>query len=150
MLLPQCLWRLPFAFDFRMGMIDPHATAPWVWWQIPYVFGLSVLSEAVALLSLGLVRGWGEVTPAWIPMIGGKRIPPFAVIIPAALGGLAVTAAWGSGLLAWLNVPGFHSLGYSNGWWEVLAKVCVAPGVLWGPMLLALTCAYYVRRRAAE
>ncbi|MER5873740.1 hypothetical protein [Streptomyces sp. NPDC002044] len=27
-LLPHCLWRLPFAFGFDMGMIDPNAAAP--------------------------------------------------------------------------------------------------------------------------
>ncbi|MFD8983077.1 hypothetical protein [Streptomyces sp. NPDC059564] len=144
-LLPQCLWRLPFAFDFDMGLIDPNAPA-WVWWAVPYVFGLSVLSEALALLGLGLVRGWGEVAPVWLPVIGGKRVPPFVAIVPATLGGLVLTALWGSVLLSWLHVPGFHGLGYSSGWWEALAMVCVAPGMLWGPMLLALTHGYYVRR----
>ncbi len=146
LLLPHCLWRLPFAFDFGMGMFDPNAPA-WVWWAIPYVFGLSVVSEAAALLSLGLVRGWGEVAPAWLPIVGGRRIPPLAVIIPSTLGGLAATAMYGSTLLTWLNVPGFHGLGFSNGWWEALANVCIAPGILWGPLVLALTYAYYVRRR---
>ncbi|MGW6982239.1 hypothetical protein ACWGE1_22845 [Streptomyces sp. NPDC054932] len=144
-LLPHCLWRLPFAFDFDMGLIDPNAPA-WVWWAVPYVFGLSVLSEALAFLSLGLVRGWGEVVPARLPVIGGKRIPPIAAIVPAALGGLVLTALWGSMLLAWLDVAGVHALGYSSGWWEALATVCIAPSMLWGPMVLALTYGYYVRR----
>ncbi|MYS82034.1 hypothetical protein GTZ85_17920 [Streptomyces sp. SID5474] len=146
-LLPQCLWRLPYAFDFKMGMIDPNSPAmpPW-YWAVPYVFGLSVLTEALALLAFGLVRPWGEVAPAWLPIIGGKRIPPLAAIIPATIGGLVLTAVWGSALLAWLHVPGLHALGYSNGWWELLAKVCIIPATLWGPMLLALTYAYYVRR----
>ncbi|MFE2309758.1 hypothetical protein [Streptomyces sp. NPDC059411] len=146
-LLPQCLWRLPFAFDFDMGMIDPNAPAmpPW-YWAVPYVFGLSVLSEALALLSLGLVRRWGEVAPAWLPVIGGKRVPPLAAIVPATIGGLITTAVSGSFLLAWLHVGGFHALGYSDVRWELLAKVCIGLGGLWGPMVLALTYAYYVRR----
>ncbi|KWT58543.1 hypothetical protein ADL21_28410 [Streptomyces albus subsp. albus] len=145
LLLPQCLWRLPFAFDFRMGLIDPNAPE-WVWWAVPYVFGLSIVSEALALLSFGLVRGWGETVPRWLPVIGGKRIPPFAAVVPAALGGLGATAFWAPTLLHWLNVPGFEGLGFSSIWWEVLAKVCITPGMLWGPLVLALTCAYYVRR----
>ncbi|MFF4603630.1 hypothetical protein ACFY12_12935 [Streptomyces sp. NPDC001339] len=145
-LLPHCLWRLPFAFNFTMGTIDPNASPmPWPW-GVPYVFGLSVLTEALALLCFGLVRGWGETAPGWLPVIGGKRIPPLAAIIPATLGGLAATALWGSGLLAWLHVPGFHALGYSNGWWELLARLSISPAMLWGPMVLALTYAYYVRR----
>ncbi|THA28175.1 hypothetical protein [Streptomyces sp. A1547] len=145
LLLPQCLWRLPYAFDFNMGLIDPNAPE-WVWWAVPYVFGLSIVSEALALLSFGLVRGWGEAAPRWLPAIGGKRIPPFAAIVPAALGGLGATAFWAPTLLHWFHVPGFDGLGFSNIWWEILAKVCIAPGMLWGPLVLALTYAYYVRR----
>lgn len=26
--LPHCLWRLPFAVDFRMGMLDPAPRRP--------------------------------------------------------------------------------------------------------------------------
>ncbi|MGK5640925.1 hypothetical protein ACSNOK_21810 [Streptomyces sp. URMC 126] len=146
LLLPQCLWRLPFAFDFRMGMVDPNAPG-WVWWTVPYVFGLSVVSEALALLSFGLVRGWGEVVPAWIPVVGGKRVPPFAAIVPATLGGLGATAFWTPTLLHWLRVPGFtDGVGFSSTGWDVLAKVCVLPGMTWGPLVLVLTYAYYVRR----
>ncbi|WP_329561223.1 hypothetical protein [Kitasatospora sp. NBC_01266] len=29
--LPHCLWRLPFAFDFTMGTVDPSAPA-FPWW----------------------------------------------------------------------------------------------------------------------
>ncbi|MEU4213384.1 hypothetical protein AB0F13_25955 [Streptomyces sp. NPDC026206] len=143
-LLPQCLWRLPFAFHFEMGSVQ-SVGMPTMWISIPYVFGLSLVSEALALLSFGLVRGWGETAPAWLPFIGGKAIPPFAAIVPAALGGLGATAFWMPTLLGWLGLisPG---IGFESAGWEVLAKVCVAPGMLWGPMLLALTYAYYVRR----
>ncbi|QGZ47079.1 hypothetical protein GPZ77_00350 [Streptomyces sp. QHH-9511] len=128
-----------------MGVIDPNTTE-WVWWAVPYVFGLSIVSEAMALLSFGLVRGWGEVAPTWLPVIGGRRIPPFAAIVPAALGGPGATAFWAPTLLYWLHVPGFDGVGFSSAWWEVLAKVCTTQGMLWGPLVLALTYAYYARR----
>ncbi|MEW2352359.1 hypothetical protein [Spirillospora sp. NPDC029432] len=143
LLLPSSLWRLPFAFHFEMGQVDDAAASP-LWITIPYVFGLSILTEAVALLCIGLVRGWGEVVPGWIPFIGGKRIRPAAVIVPATIGGLIMTAVSVMMALTWTGV--IDGTGYENGWWEALAKICITPIALWGPLTLALTYAYYVRR----
>lgn len=146
LLLPQCLWRLPFALHFEMGMVGMAGGMPALWISIPYVLTLSIITEALALLAFGLVRGWGEVAPAWLPFIGGRRIPPFAAIVPAVLGGLGATAFWAPLLLAWLGVGDSQVAGYVNGWWELLARVCIAPGMLWGPLVLVLAYAYYVRR----
>ncbi|MEU5069576.1 hypothetical protein ACFY7Y_37690 [Streptomyces virginiae] len=144
--LPHCLWRLPFAFDFSMGTVDPSAP-PMPWWAPAYVFGLSVLTEALALLCTGLVSGWGEVVPRWVPFIGGRRVAPLVAVIPAVLGGLALVAMFGLFPLAWAGV--LPEVGYSNGWWMALARVCVTPAMLWGPIVLALAWAYYRRRRPA-
>ncbi|WP_018654428.1 hypothetical protein [Actinomadura flavalba] len=143
LLLPSCLWRLPFAFDFTMGQVGGE-TMPSLWISVPYVFGLSVLTETAALLCLGLVRGWGEVAPAWLPLIGGKPIRPSAAIIPATIGGLVMTAVSVMMVLTWNGV--IEGTSYENGWWDALAKICVGPVGLWGPMTLALTYAYYARR----
>ncbi|MFJ9461432.1 hypothetical protein ACIRST_40975 [Kitasatospora sp. NPDC101447] len=144
--LPHCLWRLPFAVDFRMGTIDPAAPA-FTWWATPYVIGLSVLTEALALLTLGLVSGWGEVFPSWVPFLRGRRVPRLAAVAPAVLGGLALVALFDPMPLAWLGVLGFEEVAYSNGWWQALARVCTSPSMLWGPIVLALACAYHHRRR---
>ncbi|MFI6977571.1 hypothetical protein ACIBSV_03170 [Embleya sp. NPDC050154] len=143
-LLPQCLWRLPFGLGFEMGMLDEEEM-PAVWISLPYVLMLSAITEALGLLCLGLVRGWGEVAPAWLPFIGGKRLSPYAVIVPATLGGLAVTAFRAPVLLPWFGLLD-EGVGFSNVGWLTPARVCVAPGMLWEPMLLALTYAYWVRR----
>ncbi|MET7305167.1 MBL fold metallo-hydrolase [Embleya sp. NPDC005575] len=143
-LLPQCLWRLPFGLRFEMGLVGDEPM-PNVWISLPYVLTLSVLTEALGLLCFGLVRGWGEVAPGWLPFVGGKRIPPYAAIIPATLGGLAATAFWTPTLLSWFGVLD-GAKGFANVWWSTLAQVCIAPGMLWGPMVLALAYAYYVRR----
>ncbi|MCK8677599.1 hypothetical protein [Streptomyces lichenis] len=90
------------------------------------------------------MRGWGEVAPDWLPFVGGRRLAPFAVIIPAVLGGLGATAFWAPVPLSWFGVGG--SAAFSSGGWEILARLCVFPGMLWGPLVLALTCAYYRRR----
>ena len=124
---------------------------PSFWVSIPYVFGLSVMSELIAFLCIGLVRGWGEVAPARIPFIGGKRIRPLAAVIPALLGGLTLTVLFGS-----VPLGGGQSLtafgvvervSYDNGWWNALAILCTAPLGVWGPVVVVLAIAYYLRRR---
>ncbi|MFE6274410.1 hypothetical protein ACFVQ9_37130 [Streptomyces goshikiensis] len=144
LLLPQCLWRLPFAFGFEMGLEAEGAMPSSLWVSVPYVFGLSLVTEGLALLSFGLVRGWGEVAPAWLPFIGGKRIAPFAAVVPAALGGLGATAFWAPVPLSWFGEG--DAAAFSSGGWETLAALCITPGMLWGPLVLLLTCAYYARR----
>lgn len=146
--LPHCLWRLPFAFGFTMGTVQDAGPAPW--WAPAYVIGLSLLTEALALLCTGLVSGWGEKVPDWIPLIGGRRVAPLAAIIPATLGGLGLVALWNPMPLAWFGVLGFHEVAFSNGWWMALARVCISPVMLWGPIVLALTYAYHRRRRTAQ
>ncbi|MGW3182163.1 hypothetical protein ACWDD9_23085 [Kitasatospora sp. NPDC001119] len=144
--LPHCLWRLPFAFDFRMGTVDPQAPA-YVWWAAPYVIGLSVLTEALTLLTLGLVSGWGEVFPRWVPVLRGRRVPPLAAVVPAVLGGLVLAALFDGMPLGWLGV--FEEVGYSNGWWLLLGRVCTSTAMFWGPITLALAWDYHRRRRPA-
>ncbi|MBN6040227.1 hypothetical protein [Amycolatopsis sp. 195334CR] len=151
LLLPSCLWRLPFALHFEMGQVGQPAMPPH-WISVPYVLTLSVLTELVALLTLGLVRGWGEVAPSWIPLIGGKPVRPLAAALPALLGGLALTAFFSSIPLGGdrhLTVHGIvESVGYSATAWEILAIVCVAPTAAWGPITIVLALAYWRRRHS--
>ncbi|MGW0908684.1 hypothetical protein [Streptomyces sp. NPDC002853] len=149
LLLPSCLWRLPFAFHFEMGQIQEHGMPPY-WASIPYVLALSVFTEVTAVLSIGLVRRWGEVAPAWLPVIGGKVIRPMAAVVPAILGGLILTL-----LFTDIPIGGGRRLGlygiidtvdYTNGAWQTLATVCVAPTALWGPIIITLAVAYCRRR----
>jgi hypothetical protein len=151
LLLPSCLWRLPFALHFEMGQVQDIGL-PSYWVSIPYVLTLSVISEAVALLTIGLIRGWGEVAPSWIPIIGGRRIRPMAAVVPATLGGLILT-------LLFTNVPigdgrritpyGIvDTAEYTNDAWQTLATVCIAPIAAWGPITIVLGIAYYRRRTA--
>lgn len=58
---------------------------------VAYVLGLCVIEGAACLAVLGLIRPWGEVWPAWLPWLGGRRIPPRFVLSVAGLGAAAVT-----------------------------------------------------------
>ncbi|MFC0622929.1 hypothetical protein [Kribbella deserti] len=148
MTLPSGLWRIGLALGFSMGALDLQGNPVHVeGWGIPYVLGLSVLAEALALLSFGLVRPWGEVVPRWIPWLGGRRVAPYAAVIPAALGSIALMLVWGYGfrnLFAGIELP------FANDWWAALMIACYAPLLLWGPALAVLTWAYHRRRSAPD
>ncbi|MFD9903378.1 hypothetical protein [Streptomyces sp. NPDC059063] len=145
--LPVCLWRLPYAFNYTMGWREHHDTSLWL--SVPYVFGLSVLTELVALAALVLVRPWGEVFPPRVPFVGGRRVPPALVLAPAAL---ACAVFLGLGV-DWV-LTAFELIdpgaGYTNVWWKILAAVVSGLFLLWGPIITALTLAYYLRRRPAR
>src|SRR5262245_27806625 len=66
--LPSGLWRAGIALGFSMGTGTGPVRGP----EAAYILGLTLVSEAVALLSLGLVRPWGERLPERIPLIGGR------------------------------------------------------------------------------
>ncbi|MER7552197.1 hypothetical protein [Streptomyces anulatus] len=152
LLLPSCLWRLPFALHFEMGQVQDGGM-PAYWLSVPYVLGLSVLTEVIAILTIGLVRGWGEAVPSWIPVIGGRRVRPMAAVVPAVLGGLILTALFtavpvgGDRHLTLFGVV--DSVAYANGAWKALATVCVTPIAAWGPITVALAIAYHRRRSSS-
>ncbi|MFD8208745.1 hypothetical protein ACFV2S_20420 [Streptomyces sp. NPDC059695] len=142
--LPASLWRLPAAFDAGIG-IGERA----------YIVFLSLFSEAVAFTAIGLVAPWGEVVPSWVPALRGRRIPPAAVLVPAALGATALTVLW-TGLSLAIQLTGTTIRGDTlpadfpsevGGWTAFSFYVCYAPLVLWGPFLGVLTVAYGRRRR---
>ncbi|MFD0383591.1 hypothetical protein ACFQ2B_18175 [Streptomyces stramineus] len=66
--------------------------------------------------------------------------------MPATLGGLLFTGLLVDWTLTTFGIAGFTNGGFSNIWWETLANVVSGLIVLWGPLVLALTYAYYVRR----
>jgi len=143
--LPSCVWRLALAAGFSLGYhpewiaanangIDDRA----------YLVALSVLTECAALLTLGLVQRWGETVPRWLPLIGDRRVPPLVAIVPAALGVVLL-------VLLWTPIPVMYTdLFYDplepQGGWRILMATCYLPMMLWGPLLGAVTWAYYRRR----
>lgn len=137
--LPSALWRLALAAGLPVTDLSVRNG-----WEALYIVTLAVVSEALALLTLGLVRPWGEVVPRWIPLLGGRRVAPLAATVPAVLGGVAL-----------VGVIGFASYSYATGGGsEVTASaaqsallvVCYVPLLAWPPLLIAVAVAYYRRR----
>jgi hypothetical protein len=148
--LPSGLWRLALGVGVPVGFSGDLAEvyrAPG--WDItPYVIALSLGSEALALLTLGLVRPWGEVVPRWIPLVGGRPIPTLAAVVPAGLGAAAVTWIMMSAALRW-GVFANGDPDAPHGIAGLVMLASYAPLLAWGPLLAVVTVAYAVRRRAA-
>lgn len=146
--LPSGLWRLAVAFGFSMGMLNASGH-PGVLrgWPAVYVATISLLSEGFALAGLGLVRPWGEVVPAWIPILGSRRVRPLAAILPATIGSVGLILIWTVGF--WNVWTGHQAQTMASTFWAAVFAACYAPLNLWGPALLLLTWAYY-RRTAAS
>jgi hypothetical protein len=140
--LPSALWRLGLALGFsggytEAGLVELNLDAV----GIAGVLGLSVLSEAAALLTLGLVRPWGEVLPRWVPVGGGRPVPVRAAVLPALAGAAVLTALW-TPMLFWWELP--HTDMTDRG--AFLVGFLYLPQVLWAPLLVVLAVAYRRRR----
>lgn len=147
--LPAGLWRIVLGLGVPLGFSEAALEAD----RMPgvgtvWVVFLTLLTEALALLSLGLVRPWGEVVPGWVPSLGGRRIPPTAVVVPAVVGGVLLTVMWTFAVLGLLPVAGLERVEQFTGGagWRTLLIGCYAPALLWGPLLLWLARGYHRRR----
>ncbi|WP_330328973.1 hypothetical protein OHS33_03995 [Streptomyces sp. NBC_00536] len=146
LMLPVCLWRLPFGFGFTMGFVMGEAVQPPLWITIPYVLALSCLSELAAFLCFGLVRGWGEVLPDRVPFFGGRRLRPVEVLVPASVVALGANLLLVDWVMTVFRIAGRAGPETENAAWALLAHVVSGLFVLWGPLLTSLIWAYYVRR----
>ncbi|MFE7412078.1 hypothetical protein [Streptomyces laurentii] len=140
--LPSGLWRLalvtglPVTADAGFRTLGLGTSA--------YVIALTVVSELLAFLTLGLVRPWGEVFPRRLPLLGGRRVAPAGATGAALAGaaGLCGIAAWGAyGVYAGLG----PAIPVSPAQRAVLVA-CYAPLLAWPPLLVAVARAYYKRR----
>ncbi|MUN36483.1 hypothetical protein [Actinomadura litoris] len=161
LVLPSSLWRIvgvtlhvPIVNGADEAGADGNLPS-WLPGEV-YVVLLSLLSEGLAFTAVGLVCTWGEVFPRWVPFLRGRRVPTLGAVIPAALGAAILTPLWGTlaVFVPWEKTVQGRPVEGSDpmdlGTWEgVLAYGAYLPLVLWGPLLAAVTVAYWRRRRAA-
>ncbi|MDI2124892.1 hypothetical protein [Yinghuangia seranimata] len=145
--VPSGLWRVAAGFGVDVGFRGELGELYRGPQFIGYVWILTVLSQAAAMLTLGLVRPWGEVVPAWVPRIGGRVVPAWLVVAVASVGAVAVTALCAAVALA-PHGP-LENPDFPHGTAAKVMVACYAPLLAWGPMVLLLTTAY-ARRRARQ
>ncbi|HEX6514207.1 MAG TPA: hypothetical protein VF049_01425 [Nocardioidaceae bacterium] len=155
--LPSSAWRIA-ACTFHAPILDGGLDAGDTPSGLPgvpielYVVLLSIASEMLAFTAVGLVAGWGETFPRWVPRLRGRRVPLLLAVVPGGLGAVMLTL-----LTTWVAVTYALGLridgGAAPGWllsfdtWQgTLAVVAYAPLLMWGPLLGAVTFAYWRRR----
>ncbi|WP_052436720.1 hypothetical protein [Georgenia sp. SUBG003] len=102
---------------------------------------LGAFAVVGALLTLGLVQRWGEVVPSWVPVLGGRRVPPAAAVVPATFVSVVLVPA---GISMTRQVFG-RDVGQEiveN--WAAAGPTFLWP--VWGLALGAATLAYALRR----
>jgi len=138
--LPSSIWRIAVVWffppegDLQEGL--PH----WLPIEV-YVVVLSVVAEALAFSAYALVARWGERLPTWL------------VGVPAALGSAVLIMATCLSAVTSLRgvtiggepLPSAYPL-HTRDLEGVVAVLAYAPLLLWGPLLAALTIAYWRRR----
>lgn len=142
--VPSGLWRIAFGFGAPVGFsgataaaFDAHQPG----WGTVYCVVLSLLAEALAFLTLGLVRPWGLVVPRWVPLLGGRRVRPLAAVVPALVGSailtdLGATALFGGWARNLAEADSPHGVA------AVVMTLAYLPLVAWGPLLGAVAIDY--------
>ncbi|GGQ85188.1 hypothetical protein GCM10010166_64300 [Couchioplanes caeruleus subsp. azureus] len=151
-LLPSGLWRLALGAGIPVGFSGQLArdfAAPG-WAITTYLVVLSLVAEGFGLLTLGLVRPWGERFPGWLPVLGGRPVPLPAAVVPAALGSAAVTVLTIAMAVTWYGPDTNGHPDSPHGIAGAVMTLCYAPMLLWGPLLAAVTVSYYRRRTGAN
>ena len=142
--VPSGLWRFALAFGMLAGYTEQgYQDLNMSGWGAPHVIILSVGTECVALLTLGLVRPWGEMVPRWTPVLGGRAVNARAATV-AAFAGAAILVILGTPFIFWWQLP--HDEMTSTG--SMLVGILYLPMVLWAPLLIAVTVSYWRRHRA--
>lgn len=139
--LPSGLWRLALVAGYPAGYTDEGLVALDLSGSgRMYLIVLTILIEAAALMTLGLVSRWGVQLPEWMPRWGGRRMRPRLVVVVAAVGAAVLSVLW-TPFIAWwaLPHPELTDLG------SALIGLVYLPLVAWAPLLAAVTFDYYRR-----
>jgi hypothetical protein len=131
--LLRMTWLLPHPIGFSAAELnaDPGIKM--------FGLGLGLIAGASGVVTLGLIRPWGEVWPRWIPFVAGRPVPMRAVLVPGAMASALLLV--GSSSLLQLTWDPDSSLLKNVGW------LMLFPFPLWGAAVGLATAAYYYRRR---
>lgn len=138
--LPYPAVRISWALGIPLGVPDSYIDGADLMLRVGAA-GLGLLAIGGAVLTLGLIRPWGEVFPRWIPGLGGRPVPVWVAVVPGAWAAILISAA-GLRLAVWTVLDSDWSQWGTGG-----------PGLFflpWGLTVGAATYAYWIRRTAAH
>lgn len=109
--------------------------------------GLVLAGGAIvgSLLTIGLVRPWGERFWPWLPLLGGRGVPVALAVVPAAAVAALILPAGVSMIVAAVNHLGVASIGSLAQNWAAIGVTFLWP--IWSIALAMATWAYALRRR---
>ncbi len=102
-----------------------------------------------SVLTIGLIRPWGEHFPRWMPGLAGRPVPVAAAAGPGGVVAAVVCVSAIPMLLQLTLTDGGEGLGIDQ-LGERLLTMLVLPLWLWGPMLALAVWGYVTHRRQTE
>ncbi|HSK18464.1 MAG TPA: hypothetical protein VK912_04950 [Longimicrobiales bacterium] len=138
--LPYAATRLAWAFGIPVGMPADVLTAIRESGSAFPAAGLAAVAMVGALLTLGLVQPWGEAFPAWVPRLGGRRLPPAIAVVPAGIVAVLVFGAGRGVARDWIEA---RLRGDAGSAMDLVGLVWP----VWGLALGVAAWAYHIRRR---
>ncbi|SIN13263.1 hypothetical protein SAMN04489832_3283 [Micromonospora cremea] len=129
-------WALGVPFGFSAAELrQMDQELPGIWWVGAAMGSMGLIGS---VLTVGLIRPWGEAFPRWIPVLRGRRVPVALAVVPAMAVAMLVTSA---GLM-------FARALYVNpsmGNWAAMGPSLLWP--VWGAALAVAAVAYRLRRQ---
>jgi hypothetical protein len=113
---------------------------PMIWYAGAF---LGTLGAGGGLLTLGLIRPWGERFPRWMGRLAGRRVPPRLATIPATA--IAILIVETGIMYNRKALTGTWDDEFRNGNWATVVPEMTWP--VWGIALGAASLAYHYRRQ---
>lgn len=137
--LPYPIVRIAWSLGVPLGVPAGYVVDMGMAERLGIFFVLGGLPVAGAILTVGLIRPWGEVFPRWIPVLRGRRVPIWFAVAPGV---------WAAALISQAGLRlagGVRELGEItwDSWGLGLPGLFFLP---WGLALAAAVYAYAVRR----
>ncbi len=144
--VPHALWVLGVPFGISAAdLAEIQANL-----SLGAALAVTVVPPVAGLLVLGLVQRWGQRFPSWVPVLGGRRVPPLLALVPAGLVAVAlITYGFLSAAVVVRSLAnGSRSWPQVAGNWAVLATLLVFVG--WGLALAVTAVGYHRATRSTE
>ncbi|WP_309126916.1 hypothetical protein [Microbacterium sp.] len=131
--LARASWLTPW--PLLGGSAEMFAAQPMV--QLTgLMLGAGMLAGGV--LTIGLVRPWGERFPRWLAGLGGREVPVLLAVVPAVLVAVLFTV----GGVEFIVAVATRTAAVAG----ALEMALMLPFWLWGPLLAVATWGYAMRR----